>query len=242
MKNHPALDCIDHQFILAVDQIKAAYKENKNTKHISDHGIGGIIYPTNKTIVKNVRDREKHLPHLVMIAFAEHFNIEIGYFYDKNKTFTFSFEQHDPNNFLSNINENGIDTFITNKITFFLEELKEQGYTTCDQISEKLNEFKKTTIERLIGIPYEKALGALDSFFDLAFTEIRKNYKPTANKEIQPTDNHNTNAAMHHVKIDLLEDLLKATKATIAAKDSEIETLKRYNTTLEGLAKTVHNS
>ncbi len=103
MKPHPVFKTINKKFIQAVDVLKTAYREHPIQKNLSDGGIGKIISPSNPSVVGKVRKDETNLNHYQLLTFADHFKIPYEYFYYEDLTFTFSFDQNNPDNFFSKV-------------------------------------------------------------------------------------------------------------------------------------------
>ncbi len=80
MKSTPEYDHIDHQFIKAIDEIILINKE-LGLKPSNDSALGNEIYPTNRSIISAVRNRQKHIPHMALINLAKRFSIDMNFFY-----------------------------------------------------------------------------------------------------------------------------------------------------------------
>lgn len=83
MKSTPEYDHIDFQFIKAVDEIIKVNKE-LGLKPENDSTLGNVIYPTNRSIISAVRNRQKHIPHMALINLAKKFTIDMNYFYSED--------------------------------------------------------------------------------------------------------------------------------------------------------------
>lgn len=85
MKQNPLYDNIDEKFVKAVDEVIAANTE-LGIKPSRDSAIGRLVYPSNRSIISAVRSRSKHIPHIALINFSKHFNVDMNYFYNENFT------------------------------------------------------------------------------------------------------------------------------------------------------------
>jgi hypothetical protein len=229
MKDHPVLECIDRQFIKAIDVIREVYRKN-NLKYLSDSGIGGIVYGSNRHIVAQVCNRERHIPHLALVAFAKHFNIEMNYFYDQDLDLEFTLDTDDPETFVSQTTKDGLSREYDTKIDDFIKHLKQKEYPINLHITTALQEFKEQLIMHLEQTPMENARKILTLALDMVFEEVKKRGEIITQSD---RAKGSFSAVMGDQKITLYENLLEATKMTMAAKDSENETLKKYILRLE---------
>lgn len=81
MKDNPLYEEINSKFVKAVDEVITVNSE-LGIKPNNDSAIGNLIYPSNRSIISSVRSKSKHIPHLAIINFAKHFNVDMNYFYN----------------------------------------------------------------------------------------------------------------------------------------------------------------
>ncbi|WP_010180411.1 hypothetical protein [Aquimarina agarilytica] len=106
MKSTPEYDHIDFQFIKAVDEIIEVNKK-LGLKPINDSALGTVIYPTNRSIISAVRNRQKHIPHMALINLAKEFTLDMNYFYSNEAT-PLNYQPKTLNNI--HIHKNGISS------------------------------------------------------------------------------------------------------------------------------------
>ena len=221
MNPHPVFKIIDEKFVQAVNTIQEAYQKHPDKNKMSDNRIGLIISPSNRYVVKKIRKGEASLNHYQMLTFADHFNIPYEYFYYKDLVFEFSFTKNDPSGFVSDVNARTLDTHLTDKIHTFVKQLEESDDQTYDKTQIKLLEFKSKTIEKLDGVPFDKALSILDYFFGLIFTEIENS--SIASTSLQGIKNKQDVEHTLDNNLSYLQNLLQSTREMNKVKDQLIE-------------------
>lgn len=242
MTAHPVFKIINAKFILALNTIQEAFKAHPDKKPLTDNAVGQIISPNNRGVIKDIRNGERNLNHYQMLTFADYYNIPYEYFYYESMTFSFSFEKNDPDMYVSQTHIKTLEDHFEDKIAFFLSRLKANGKDSYEEMGVLLRGFKNKTIEKMKGIPFDKALSVLDTIFSLVFTELEKQSLLTTNSKEISGKEKTTSSVLENGKINFYQDLLKTSQTTldakdkvIEAKDEQIEILKKYTRSLENL-------
>lgn len=223
MKKDPVFDCIDRQFLKAIDKINSALTLKKKKK-ARDSGIGEIIFPGDPYIIKRVRNGTRNIPTSALYSFAEHFNIDRNYFHDENHELEFSIDEH-TDQMSGKIEATDINLKLDQTIKDFEYQLVKQRYVIDDDQIKMVIEQKNKLYDELKGIALAKKERIISSWLTILFEQIEKQYQiKSENDNLQKGTSNN---------IELPEKLIQSYENSIEDKNALIELLKKANAKLE---------
>ncbi|WP_025741947.1 hypothetical protein [Aquimarina pacifica] len=224
MKSNPILECIDRQLIRAIDIIRETHRKHK-IKPPTDSSIGRIIYTNNYHVVLQVREGKKHIPHLAVVAFAKHYQIDMNYFYNEDLVFHFDLEDGMPLSTVGQKSREPLRQHIEKKLTAYIETLADHGVVLDDKSRQQLFSGKDELIKVLEGFMIKDARKILNNWCDVLFDCLKGQHNAFPDDR-QKTEMPPTNVALY-------ESIIEANRIAIEAKAAEIETLKKYIAHLE---------
>ncbi len=210
---------VDSQFLKAVDHILTA-----SEKYQTDYGLSKLIYPANPYIIKDMREKGKHVPHKALIIFAKYFNIDFNYFYNTDVPFDENSltkestlaksqtEEHIP--LVDRINKR-FDVF-TNDI---LDTSSKKDSSSFDEIKKEITEVKDILTEEKIPVT---DLDLFNTILNLAKKAFVYKKRHEAYNELFIHNENNKSKI-----VDLTNELNLAKSSIIQAQKNESDALRK---------------
>ena len=210
---------VDTQFLKAVDHILTI-----DEKYQTDYGLSKLIYPANPYIIKDMREKGKHVPHKALIVFAKYFNIDFNYFYNADVTFdencltkesALATSQTEENTSLVDRINKRFDVF-TNDI---LDTSSKKDRTSFDEIKKMITEVKDILTEERTPVTDLDLFNIILNLAKKAF--VYKKSHEAYNELFILNENHKSQIT------DLTNELNLAKSSIIQAQKNESDALRK---------------